>query len=207
MEKEDWLRLIKNLRDVLNTQKRNFKQSIDIIITFKKGVQPNIEGLLYLPKYYRTNLIAGFVDDDMRDSKVFDLTIHKSQFNEYDKKKIKKLGKQYDFFFGETTVMPLVVAKFGKILVSYGKMPSPKFGTVFTPGSDVSKTVEKLKSAIAITTKKNRAVQVKIGDESMSDEDLALNAEAVYNFVTTFVNPLAIRKIYLKGTMTSPIKI
>ncbi len=207
MEKEDWLRYIKDLRNLLSSSKRNFKQSVDMVISFKKGVNPSIEGLLYLPKYYKANLIAGFVDDDMKDSKVFDLTIHKSQFNDYDKKKIKKLAKQYDFFFGETTVMPLVVSKFGKILVSYGKMPNPKIGTVFTPGSDVSKTVEKLKSAIYVSTKKNKAVLVKIGDESMSDEDLSLNAEAVYNFVVSFLNPLAIKRIYIKGTMTKPVKI
>lgn len=205
MDKSDFVNYIKRLREVLAQNKKNFTQAIDMIITLKKI--PPIEGVLYLPHPVYTNKIAGFVDDDYKDSKIFDFTIHKSQFNNYDKKAIKKLGKSYDIFFGESTIMPLIAAKFGKILTSYGKMPSPKYNTVFTPTSNVAEVVNKMKNAIIINSKKNNAVSIKIGDEKMSDEDLADNAMAFYSFVASLANTTNIKRIYIKGTMTPPIKI
>lgn len=204
MDKSDFIKYVQELKSIIMRDKRNFKQSIDIIITFKPST---VDGILYLPHPTKQNKLLAFIDDDFKLGNIFDLSIKKSDFDKYNKKSIKSLAKSYDILFGESTIMPNLASKFGKLLTSLGKMPSPKYGTVFTPTTNISEIASKMKVAIIINNKKNNFVSVKIGKEDDNDENLAENMFAVYSFVAGLINSTNIKRLYIKGTMTKPIKI
>ena len=86
----------------------------------------------YLNQYFKTipnkvkdKKVAGFFE---KKSKIVE-TITKEDFPRYkDKKEIKRLVRDYDFFIASAKLMPAVATSFGRVLGPAGKMPSPQLG-------------------------------------------------------------------------------
>lgn len=203
------------VEDIKNKSKvRKFKQSVDLVITFKKtGPKEviNVDTLLSLPNTVKESKTCAFVDKDLivKAKDVFDKTIERSEFDQYDKKKIKKLVRMYDFFLGEMTIMPQIAAKFGKQLTAMDKMPNPKTGTIISPESDLKAINEKLKRSFRVKNGKNLAISVKVGNADMDSQKLIDNIMYVYNAIKALL-PSAennIKRVYLKTTMGKPLLI
>lgn len=196
------------LAELRKSKQRKFDQSVDLIINLQKFdiKKEQVNLFISVPYKIKDKKICGFLEIK---SNVVD-TITRSEFKKYsDKKEIKKLARDYDFFIAQASLMPIVATTFGRALGPTGKMPSPQMGIMVNADD---KTINDLKSRINNSVKiktKEASIKVQIGRQSMKDEEIAENALAVYNAV---LKALAkgkenIKNIELKFTMSKPQKI
>jgi len=196
------------LQELRKNEKRKFDQTVDLIINLKNydlRVKP-INLFIELPHMFRVNKICAFLEAN---SAHVDRVLTKTEIPRFsDKKEIKKLSKEYDFFISSAKIMPQIATTFGKVLGPLGKMPNPKFGGVLMKEepSEIKAVVERLKNMINIRPKEV-SIKVAIGKESMKDEELNDNINAVYNSLLTAASRENVRSLYLKFTMTKPVKI
>ena len=121
MDKEQVLKALTELR--AETKKRNFSQSVDLIINLKnintKSSPVNFFAVLPKPKGKAVK-VAAFLGQELTEQgkEVCDLVITEAEFAEYkaDPKKIKKMAESYDFFIAQATIMGKMAGTFGKIL-------------------------------------------------------------------------------------------
>ena len=194
--------------------KRKFKQSIDLVIITKPRKSKSeeaVDTLAFLPNSVNEIKTCAFVDKDMmtQATGVFSKLVSKDDFAGFDKKSVRKLVKDYDYFFAEASIMAQVAAKFGKLLTATNKMPNPKTGTIIYPSTNLKAVEEKVHFATKINTKKNNAVIVKVGDEKTDDSKIVANVNAVYSTLkSSLVNgDASIKHVYIKPTMGKLVKI
>ena len=196
-------------------KKRNFLESVDMTINFRnidfKKPENRIEIEVVLPKGRGKPVkIAAIVDkalaEELKKEKIVDRIITKDELQTLDKKAVKKLAKEFDFFVAEPAVMPLVGKIMGPVLGPRKKMPK-----VLPPNIKAWKPmVENLRRTVVITNKKGKplpTVHAPIGVVTMSVEDLAENAMAVMRAVLNKVNEQNIRSVYVKTTMGPAVKV
>lgn len=211
MNKDQILKTLELLHK--DSKKRNFKQTVDLIINLKglnlKKPEENVNAFVILPHARgKESKIAAFVGDELinKAKEVCDEVIHSKDFATLgkDKKKLKKLAKKIDFFIAQANLMPQVAASFGRVLGAMGKMPSPKAGCVVPPAADLKALSEKLKKTIKVQTKNEAIIKIGVGLEDIGDDKLVDNILAVYNLVLHTVpqEKHNIRNSLLKTTMS-----
>ncbi len=214
MDKTLVLSKLKELRE--KSKKRNFSQSIDLIINLKqldlKKPENKIDLFVLLPysKGKKTK-ICGLVDKELlKESKEnLDHTITKEEFQNLNKKQIKKLAREYDFFIAQANIMTDVAKFFGKIFGPRGKMPNPKVGCA-VPGNMLLKPLkEKLERTIRLQTKNELIIKTMVGKENIKDEEIADNIMVIYNALVASLpqEKNNIKETLIKLTMSNPIKI
>jgi large subunit ribosomal protein L1 len=196
------------LAELRKLEKRKFDQSIDLLISLK-GIDPkkdNIATIVNIPNKIKDKKVCGFLDKKTEIVK----TISKLDFPKYkDKKALKNLVKEYDFFIAAAPLMPAVATTFGKVLGPAGKMPSPQLGILPVEDENaIRNLLERISKSIKLRVKE-AAIKVSVGKESMSDEQIIANASAVYSGL---VNALPVkkdnvRKVMIKLTMSKPIQV
>lgn len=216
MNKEKVLEAIKSLKE--QAKKRNFVQSYDLIITLKglnlKKPDQKVDFFATLTHSKgKKAKIGAFVGPELVEDakKVFDTVITPDDFQNYaEKKAMKKLAEEHDYFISQANIMNQVAQQFGKILGSRGKMPNPKAGSVVPPkGANLQNLYEKLQKTVKIVTKSSLMIQTTIGNEDSPDEEVAANAVDVYNqLVHNLPNhENNIKKAFVKLTMSKPVEI
>jgi large subunit ribosomal protein L1 len=196
------------IKELRKNEKKNFDQSIDLIVNLK-GIdtkRETISTVVPIPHKIKDKKVCGFLSEKSDLVK----TITLPEFSIYkEKKELKPLVKNYDFFIAGAKLMPSVATTFGKVLGPTGKMPSPQLGVLMTEDSNsIKQLLAKIEKSIKIRLKEPSA-KISIGKESMKDEEIIENVEAVYNGL---VNVLPTKKenvksILIKMTMTKPIKV
>lgn len=202
----NFLEAIEELRK--KNKKRNFDQTLDLIINLKDFDQrrDSINTFATLPHISKKKKICAFLES------AFPIvyTITKKDIDKISLEEIKKLAKEYDFFIANAKLMPTIASKFGKVLGSAGKMPDPKLGCIIMQETEeaIKETVEKLSKIIRIKAKE-ASLKIAIGKESMSDKELAENAKVVLDAVIAALpkKEQNISSIMIKFTMSPPIKI
>ena len=189
MDKELIANTLKKLKE--NSPKRNFKQSLDLIINLKdldlKKTEHNINMFVALP--YDTGKkisVCALVDVDMESKakEACDEVILLGQFERFKSKaEIKKLAARHDFFIGQASIMPKVATVFGRFLGPRGKMPNPKLGSILPPNANIKPLCEKLKNTISLVTKNEPTIKCRVGQEDTPDNDLINNILTIYNSV------------------------
>jgi len=211
--KEKLLTAIKQAKE--DSSERKFTQAIDLIINLKAHGKEKveIEALATLPhagtKQRKICALAG-PELKVEAEKHCDKVILESQFNKYKKpKQFKSLRRGADFFIAQANIMPEVAKTFGKYFAPVGKMPNPKFGMIVPPKAKLGPLTAKLKNSVIARAKKIPVIAVRIGNEKMSDEELAENAVALIDSITAKLprKEQNIRSIIVKTTMGKPIKI
>jgi len=215
MERKDILNALKKLKE--NSPKRNFKQSIDLIIAMK-GLdlkkpehQVDVFSEMHYPRGKKIKVCA-LVSNEIvsRTKEVFDNVVPESEFSKYqDKRVVKKLAREYDFFVAQSNIMPKVAGAFGRYLGPKGKMPNPKAGCVVTPDTNFKALYEKLQKMIRISVKVAPFFQCLVGKDDMPDEQVAENILTIYN---SLVHALPseennVKSTYLKMTMSPCVRI
>lgn len=121
-----------------------------------------------------------------------------------DKKATRKLASEYDYFIAEAPMMPLVGKTIGPILGPKGKMPTP-----VPPTAPIDQIVQSHRKLIRIRVRDQPVVQCRIGTEKMPDEEIAENAQAVFNRIEAKLERGAknIRQVLVKTTMGEPVKV
>ncbi len=194
-----------------NTKQRKFKQSIELIVNFKdidvkKGFALN--EVVQLPKTSSPATVCVMATGDMSlkakqanaDAVVGTEELEKFAAN---KRESRKFINKYDFFLADTQVMPLVGKTLGQLLGPRGKMPTP------VPfNAPIEAFLSRFRSSIKVRTRASLSVSCKIGDESMEDGDLAVNAHAVLSAVEKKLpnGEKNIKRVMVKATMGQPIK-
>jgi large subunit ribosomal protein L1 len=193
------------------SKKRNFTQSVDIAVNFKnldfKKPENRFTIELQLPegrgKPQKIAFIADTLEKQVKEH--VDLVIPKKDIEKLgkDKKQLKKIARDYDFFLAEVGVMPLIGKTLGVVLGPMGKMPKP-----VPPNIKPEPLIEAAKRSVRVSVK-GPVVHVPIGAEDMPDEKLSRNLESVYNTIREKLpkGKNNIRSVYLKLTMGSSVKL
>ncbi len=215
MNKEQVTQALKKIKE--SSAKRNFTQSIDLIINLKdinlkKPEQVvNLYATLHYSKGKKVKICALVGPELLPQAKqVCDLAISVDDFTKYqEKKEAKKLATSYDFFIAQATIMPKLATTFGRVFGPKGKMPNPKAGCVVPPNANLKPLCEKLQKTIKLQTKNDLIIQTMVGKEDMKEEEVIDNIMTVYD---SLVHNLAggknnIKNSYLKLTMGKPFKI
>jgi len=202
------MELKKAIEELRKNEKRNFEQSIDLIINLRRidVKRDNISAVISIPHKVKEKKVCGFFAKKTELVK----TIAPADFGRYsDKKMLKNLVKEYDFFIASAPLMPQVATAFGKVLGPAGKMPSPQLGVLMKEDdSTIKMLLEKISKSVKIRVKE-ASIKLIIGKESMTDEQIADNIKALYEGI---VNALPTKKdnvknVMIKTTMSKPIKV
>ena len=193
------------------TKKRKFKQSIELIINFKdidvkKGFA--INEVIQLPKTNSPATVCVIATGDMNQKAKAanaDSVIGNEELSKYEanKRESRKIINKYDFFLADTQIMPTVGKALGQLLGPRGKMPTP------VPfNAPIDAFLARFRTSIKVRTRASLSISCKIGDESMEDADLAINAFTVLSAIEKKLpnGEKNIRKVMIKTTMGKPVK-
>ncbi len=210
LRKEDLVRAIEEAKK--KSKKRNFLQSVELIAVLsgidpKKHPEHRMNEVLALPhKPNKPVKICVFASGELaRKAKEMGVeVVTREDLPKYaDKRRAKKLAKNYDFFVAETPMMPLVARYMGPVLGPRGKMPTP-----VPPTADPMPILERLSRSVRLRIKDQPVVQCLIGTEDMPSDQLAENAMTVLSRLEEkFGEGLArIVRVYVKTTMGPTVR-
>ncbi len=200
--------LIKQVKG--ETKQRKFTQAIELIINFKdidvkKGFALN--EVVQLPKTNSPATVCVMATGDMSlkaKQANADAVIGTSELEKFatNKRESRKFINKYDFFLADTKIMPLIGKTLGQLLGPRGKMPTP------VPfDAPIESFLQRFRSSIKVRTRASLSISCKIGDESMEDTDLAINAHTVLSVIEKNLpkGQKNINKIMMKNSMGKPL--
>ena len=216
MEKQEVINAVKELR--ANSKKRNFSQTFDLMIKLHnldlKKPDNKVETFVTMP-HKRGKVVkvcalgGGALHNDAKANA--DMAIINDDFKAIakNKKEVKKIVREFDFFIAQADIMPLVATSFGRYLGPKSKMPNPKAGCIVPPKGSIKPIMERLQKTVRLSVKTELSVKCPVGKEDMSDEDIADNIMAVHHGL---VNALPqheqnVRALFVKFSMSKAVKI
>ena len=194
-------------------RERKFKESLELYITLKdidvkKGFALN--EVIQLPKQMsKPAAVCVMATGDMglkaKDAKADEVMDNDnlSKLAE-DKRASRKLINKYDFFLADTKLMPVVGKSLGQLLGPRGKMPTP------VPFNEpIESFLDRFRSSIRVRVKNSLSISCKIGDVTMDEHDVAVNAMAIINNLKGKLpnGDKNIRRYMIKTTMGKAIKL
>jgi len=159
------------LSKATDRKERKFSETVEVSVNLKDldlTVPKNrLEDDVPLPQGRgRTVKVAVFGSPELCQKMrgVADLVVAANELDEFakDKKNVKKVVRDIDFFLAEATLMPTIGKRLGVVLGPRGKMPRP-----VPPGSDPTNLVNALKRSIRIRSKGNRTFHAPVGTRAM----------------------------------------
>lgn len=120
------------------------------------------------------------------------------------KKDLRKLANDYDVFISEAPLMPMVGRTLGPVLGPRGKMPIP-----VPPNADIDALLAKHRKTVVVRMRSQPIVQVSVGSESMSEDELWDNINAVLRVLEGKLKRglKNVKNVYIKTAMGVPVKI
>jgi len=212
LAKDEVSRALGELRKSIT--KKKFAQSIDLVVRLRevdlKKPENRINETIALPnppeKGLKVCVIASGDLATRAKSAGADMLIGRQELDDIskDKKAARKLAQEYDFFIAEAPLMPVVGRALGSFLGPRGKMPTP-----VPPNAPIEQVVANHRKMVRVRMREQPVLQCRIGTETMADEKLAENIQAVVSRIEQklergFKN---IGEILVKGTMSKPVKI
>jgi len=205
--------IVEMIKEAKTGQKeRKFKQSVELIMVFKdidvkKGFAIN-ETVQLPKKLSQPASVCVVASGDLglkAKSANADRVVDGAEINQVgaNKRASRKLINGYDFFLSDTQLMATVGKTLGQFMGPRGKMPTP------VPfNAPIDSILERFRSSIRVRLRNSLSLACKIGDETMSDGDLAANAHAVINMVEKKLpsGDKNIKKIMIKTTMGKIVK-
>ena len=212
LTKENIQKALEELRK--NKKKRNFKESLELIIKLKeldlKKPENRINQTIILPhdigKSVKVCVIAtGQLALKSKEANA-DLVLGKDQLTDLgnDKKAAKKLLQEYGFFVAEAPLMPLVGKTIGPTLGPRGKMPTP-----INPNAPIADVIDQARRTIKIRVRDQPVIQCRIGVDDMSDDNLSENIQAIFSSIEGKLERGVrnISEILIKTTMHEPVNL
>ncbi|HLD57858.1 MAG TPA: 50S ribosomal protein L1 [archaeon] len=206
----DVLSKIKEARE--KAKKRKFSQTFDLVISLtgvdlkKPENKLNLDFLLPEGKGKATKIVliadamAAAAKDDV------DLVVRKAEIDVLSKdvKRLKSMASEYDSFFGEVALMPLIGKTLGQVLGPLGKMPKP-----LPPNANIKAFAEVAKKTVKVRLTNTPVIHTIVGTETMDDQKIETNVNALVNFVKEKLpkGKNNIKAVYLKLTMGPAIKL
>ncbi|MBS7648490.1 MAG: 50S ribosomal protein L1 [Candidatus Bathyarchaeia archaeon] len=203
---------LKELRD--KTNKRNFNQSIELIINLQdvdiSKPENRIQEVIELPHPIGKKVnVCVFASGDaaLRARRAgADMVLEREEIESLagDKKRQRQIAKQIDSFIATAPMMPIVGRVFGAILGPRGKMPTP-----IPPTADIEREIERHRRLVMVRTRGQPVLSCRVGTENMIDDDIIDNIEAVLRRIEGKLKRgiKNIASIYIKTSMGPPIKV
>jgi len=199
-------------------KKRKFKQSVDLIITLKdinlKNPEEQVDFFIQLHNPLGKKIkVCALVGPELKlkAEKMFDTVIGENEFDKLrnNKKAMKKLVKEHNYFVAQSNLMSRIAQYFGKILGPRGKMPNPKAGCVVDLKTDLNTLYKKLQRTVRVVAKTQPQIQCFVGVEDLEDEKIADNIHTIYE---SLIHQLPkgeqnINKVYVKLTMGPAVEV
>src|SRR5918911_3441145 len=173
--------LMKTAREA--APKRNFRQSVELTLVLKdidvkKGFNFNeIVSLPHKPTQPATICVVASGDMGTRAHRAgIDRVIEPDELDRIgtNKREARKISRAYNFFLADASLMSTVGRSLGQFLGPKGKMPTP-----LPYGAPIENIASRLRSSTRIRSKNQLNMSTKIGDETLTDEQLVENANAV----------------------------
>jgi len=212
LAKDEVARALGELRQ--NLVKRKFTQSIDLVVKLRevdlKKPENRINEAIPLPnppeKPLKICVIASGDLGTRAKTAGADMLVSRSDMENLgkDKKAARKLAQDYDFFIAEAPLMPLVGRALGSFLGPRGKMPTP-----VPPTAPIEQIVSGHRKMVRVRMREQPVLQCRVGTESMSDDKLVENIQAVFSRIEQKLERGVknIGEILVKTTMSKPVKI
>jgi large subunit ribosomal protein L1 len=209
MNKKDISKKIEEAKS--KSTQRKFKQSVELSMNFKEidleSAEYKLNLNILLPKGRGKDIKIGiFADGDMnvRAKKVSDYVLSKAEIEEYarNKRRMRKFATDCYAFIAQPDMMPLIGKTWGVVLGPRGKMPQP-----VPDSADLTTVTNRIKNTVRVRSKKNPTIQVPVGIEDMSPDDLADNVSVVLDAVERIIPKEKVQSAYLKTTMGSVIRL
>ena len=197
------------------SKSRKFVQAIDMVVNFtgvdfsKPDNRINID--VVLPKGRGKSVKVGIIASDelITEAKKHEAVIIRKEEIESlgkNKKKLKKIVKQCDYFLCQAELMPAVGKALGQVLAPQGKMPKP------VPGNAKLEPIIKRHEKLVALRSKGKflpTLHTIIGTEEMSAADLGENATEIINMLKTKLPNKEgnIKSIFMKTSMGPTIKV
>src|SRR3989344_7326209 len=215
MDKKQFIEAIKAAKTF---PKRQFKQSFEFIMNLRdldlKKPEEQVELWVQLPHDRgRVTKIGALVGPELAEQAkaTCDVVVTHDQFPKYasDKKAVRKLAREMDYFIAQANIMPDVAKTFGRVFGPRGKMPNPKAGCVVAPNANLKVLTAMLRKTVKVSAKLQPSVKVMVGKEDAPEEQVAENMQAIYtNVLHKLPQALSnIKNVLLKLSMTPPVKI
>lgn len=193
---------------------RNFTQSVDMIVNIRdldvKKPENRFNEEVTLPNGRGKEVKIGVIADgelivQAKDAGVA-LVINKADLEKLgkDRKAAKKAANSVDFFIAQADMMPLVGRFLGPILGPRNKMPKPVPASI-----KLDPLLERLQSTVKVGIKQQPAIQIIVGSQDMSDEDLAENIETVLTVLDRHLDKgrNQIKSMFIKTTMGPIVRV
>ena len=193
-----------------DVKKRNFSQSFELIVSFKdldlKKQPLNLNEIVRLPNNFgKIPKICVFASGDLalRAEKVgVDDLFSEDELNvlSSQKRDVKKLSRKHDFFLAESKFMVNIGKLLGSQLGPLGKMPTP-----LPPNAPIEDFIKRFRSSVRIKCKNVNVIACKIGDESMTDDQVIENTSTILDFIEGKL-PLGsknLKDIFIKLSMSN----
>lgn len=189
-----------------NSAKKNFKQTIDLIVNIKnidmKKPESRFSRDVALPHGSGRPVKICLISDSHGG---YEPKLGKDDITalERDKRAAKLVVRENDFFMCEPPLMVLVGKVLGRYLGPLGKMPR-----LLPPAANPTAVAAELAKSVRIRVKDSPNIQCAIGTEDMTDEQILENARRVIEEIKKVLPGKAqIKNGYLKLTMCKPVKL
>jgi large subunit ribosomal protein L1 len=203
--------LIKRARET--APKRKFTQSAELTLVLKdidvkKGFSLNEIVVLPNPTKKGPSLcVLGGGDMGMRAKRAGVETVMEPDSLDRlgsNKRDARKIVRAHDFFLADASLMSSVGRSLGPFLGPKGKMPTP-----LPYGAPIESIASRLRSSTRIRSKNQLNMSTKIGDESLTDDQIAANASAVISAVEKKLpqGDKNLRNTIIKFTMGKAVKM
>ena len=206
--------LMKSVEEALKGEKRGFDQTIEVIVTLKdldlKKPANRLNEAVELPnplgKPVPICLIASG-DLAVKAKKAgADRVIEQNELDTLgkDKKALKKIVNDYEYFIAAAPMMAAVGKTMGSILGPRGKMPTP-----VPPNAPIESIIERHRRMVRVRVKDQLVIQTKVGTDAMAHEKIAENIQAVVARLEAKLEKGSknIDALYIKTTMGKPVKM
>jgi large subunit ribosomal protein L1 len=196
------------------SEKRNFNQSVELILNLREIDMKSSEGKLqeiielpYSPAKQNKICVIASGELALKAKRAnADLVIERAELDGYAGKKrdLRKIANEYDFFIAEAPLMPLVGKILGPVLGPRGKMPMP-----VPPTADITSLIDKHRKTVIVRIRNQPILQCRVGSENMKEEEIAENVQAVLRAVEGKLKrgEKNIKRAYLKTSMGKPVSI
>ena len=194
---------------VEDSEDRNFTESIDLIMNFR-GLDlsdPNnrINDDLKLPNQADEDIKIAVIGDSLSGGNA-DRQVTEDELEEMfdEPNKAKTLADEFTFLIAEAPLMPKIGQQLGQVFGPRNMMPDPT-----PPGSDLEDEIEDLRNTVSLSVKEQPLLQIKVGKEDHEADEVARNANTVYNFVEENLpdGQNNIKNVMIKTTMGPSVEV
>jgi large subunit ribosomal protein L1 len=212
LDKDTILSAVKEAKE--KSGQKKFNQTVDLILDIKeidmKSPEGKIQAVVDLPHATgKPNKICVIASGELAmkaKNAEADKVLERADLDGLagKKKELRKLASDYDVFISEAPLMSLVGKILGPVLGPRGKLPVP-----IPPNADVAGLMAKHRKTVVVRMRNQPIIQVPVGSENMTEEELVDNIQAVLRAVEGKLKRglKNVKFAFIKTSMGTPVKI